>query len=225
MSAIVISVFNQKGGSGKSTVAMNLGGTLARRGNRVLIADMDPQGTSIRWYSNASDEKPFPASVVNLSQTGKNAHRALRDHIDNHDYIIVDCPPSIDSPIPSSVLLVSDMALIPAVPSPADLWAIVEAQALVERVQQINESLVMRVVANMVQKNMSITRSALEVLGETETAPLMQASLGLRAAFRESQVIGATVHSIPRATQAVKEVENLTDEVIAVLTQNNEVEV
>lgn len=225
MAATVISVFNQKGGSGKSTVAMNLGGTLAKRGNRVLIADMDPQGTSIRWYSNASDDKPFPASVVNLSQTGQKAHRALKDHIDNHDYIIVDCPPSIDSPIPSSVLLVSDMALIPAVPSPADLWAIVEAKALVERVQQINEGLVMRVVANMVQKNMSITRSALSVLGEDETALLMESRLGLRAAYRECQVIGATVHSIPRATEAVREVEALTDEVIAVLTENAEVEV
>lgn len=222
MSATVISVFNQKGGSGKSTVAMNLGGTLARRGSRVLIADMDPQGTSIRWYSNATDEKPFPASVVNLSQTGKNAHRALRDHIDNHDYIIVDCPPSIDSPIPSSVLLVSDLSLIPAVPSPADLWAIVEAMALVERVQQINEGLVMRVVANMVQKNMSITRSVLEILGEADSAPLLESRMGLRAAYRECQVIGATVHSIPRATEAIREVEALTDEVLSVISQNAE---
>src|SRR5574340_23917 len=184
MSAKVISVFNQKGGCGKTTVAMHLAGTLGLRGKKTLVADMDPQGTSMRWYASSSDEKPFPSSVVSLAETGEKIHRALKNHINDYDYIIVDCPPSIDSPVPSIALLVSDLALIPAVPSPADIWAIVEAKRLAEKVLAINVSLMLRVIANMVQKNISITRQALAVLDEDEAMPLLTTRLGLRAAYR-----------------------------------------
>lgn len=217
MSAKVISVFNQKGGCGKTTVAMHLAGTLGLRGKKTLVADMDPQGTSMRWYASSSDEKPFPSSVVSLAETGEKIHRALKNHINDYDYIIVDCPPSIDSPVPSSALLVSDLALIPAVPSPADIWAIVEAKRLAEKVLAINDSLMLRVIANMVQKNISITRQALAVLDEDEAMPLLTTRLGLRAAYRECQVVGATVHAIPRAQEAIKEIEAMTDEVVNLL--------
>lgn len=217
MPAHVISVFNQKGGCGKTTVAIHLAGSLALRQRRSLVVDMDPQGTSTRWSANAPDDKPFPAALINLAQMGGKMHRELKNHIDNYDYIIIDCPPSIESPVPSSALLVSDLALIPAVPSPADIWAIVEAKRLVANAQAINEALAMRVVANMVQRNLSITRSALAVLSEDPQAPLLEAKLGLRAAFRECQAVGGTVHVIPRANEAVSEVEALTDEVMALL--------
>ena len=67
MAAKIIAVVNQKGGSGKTTVSMQLAGALARRKNKVLVVDADPQGTATRWAASALDETPFPASVVGLS--------------------------------------------------------------------------------------------------------------------------------------------------------------
>lgn len=223
MTATIISVFNQKGGAGKTTVAMNLGGTLALRGHRVLVADLDPQGNSTRWYASAPDDNPFPANVVNIAHTEQKAHRAIKDHLENYDYIVVDCPPSIDMRNPintasASAMLISDLVLIPTIPSPSDLWAMVDARKLVQGIQAINEGLRLKVVANMVQKNLGITKVIMGAL--EEEGDLLETKLGSRAAYRESPAIGATVHAVPRATAAINEVETLTDEVLTVLAQS-----
>ncbi len=63
MTAKVITVFNQKGGCGKTTITMSLAGALTFRGYSCLVVDMDPQGTASRWASAAPEERPFPASV------------------------------------------------------------------------------------------------------------------------------------------------------------------
>ena len=58
--AKIIAVVNQKGGPGKSTVAMVLAGTLGRRGSKVLVVDADSeQGSATRWAASASDEAPL----------------------------------------------------------------------------------------------------------------------------------------------------------------------
>ncbi|MHC5730941.1 MAG: AAA family ATPase, partial [Nostoc sp.] len=56
MTAKIIAVVNQKGGSGKTTVSMQLAGAIARRSNKVLVVDADPQGTATRWAASALDE-------------------------------------------------------------------------------------------------------------------------------------------------------------------------
>ena len=81
MTANIIAVANQKGGAGKTTVSMNLAGTLARRGHRVLVADADPQGTAQYWASMADDDKPFPAAVIGTSGHGEKVQTAIRPHI------------------------------------------------------------------------------------------------------------------------------------------------
>ncbi|MFX6035817.1 ParA family protein, partial [Acinetobacter baumannii] len=70
VAAKIITVFNQKGGCGKTTVSMHIAGTLGLRGARSLLVDMDEQGTATRWAAQASDERPFPASVIGLAPSG-----------------------------------------------------------------------------------------------------------------------------------------------------------
>ena len=64
MAAIVISIFNQKGGAGKSTVAMNLGGTLGLRGHRVLVADMDPKELQLAGIVIPQMRSRFPQKLL-----------------------------------------------------------------------------------------------------------------------------------------------------------------
>jgi chromosome partitioning protein len=109
MPAKIISVVNQKGGSGKTTLSMQLAGALARRGNKVLVVDADPQGTATRWAASADDEKPFPASVVGLSAASTKVHREVKKFVDDYQYVIIDCPPAADSPVPQSALLIADL--------------------------------------------------------------------------------------------------------------------
>jgi chromosome partitioning protein len=217
MTAKVITVFNQKGGCGKTTIAMSLAGAFGLRGYSALVVDMDPQGTASRWASAAPEERPFPASVMSLAPMEGKMHREVKNHIDKFDVIFIDCPPAMSSAAPTSAMLVSDLALIPVVPSPADIWAAESAKRLAEAAQANNEGLVTRVVANMVQKTTSLARELLELLDESEDFPLMKSTLGSRAAFREAQILGATVHQVPRAIAAVAEVEAMADEVLSLV--------
>lgn len=217
MTAKVVTVFNQKGGCGKTTLAMHLAGAMGLRGCSALVIDMDPQGTASRWASAASEEHPFPASVVSLAPMEGKMHREVKNLIDKYDVIFIDCPPAMNSAAPTSAMLISDLALIPVVPSPGDIWAAEAAKRLAESASATNESLMARVVPNMVQKATSLARDLMEVLAEDEDFPMTSGSLGSRAAFRECQIMGATVHRVPRAQAAVAEVEALTDEVLKLL--------
>lgn len=215
MPAKILTVCNQKGGSGKTTTIMQLGGSMARRGLTTLIIDADPQGTATRWAASASDENPFPCSVVGLSAAGAKVHREVAKFAGNYDLILIDCPPAADSPIPQSALLVSDLALVPLVPSPLDLWASVGIREVISRMSDINEGLQARLLLNQAQPNQNLTKESLEVLAEFGIE-LCQTQWRQRAVFRQSAVWGQTVHDLGNAAAKV-EVEALSDELLQLL--------
>lgn len=217
MAAKIIAVVNQKGGSGKTTLSMQLAGSLARRGGRVLVVDADPQGTATRWAASAEDEKPFPASVVGLSAASAKVHREVRKFVDDYAYIIIDCPPAADSPVPQSALLVADLALVPVIPSPLDMWAAVGIREVIGNVGDINEDLTPRLVINQLQPNTTLAKEALAVLPEFGI-DICKTYMRQRQVYRQSAVFGQTVHDFgAKAAAAVEEVEALTDEVLALL--------
>jgi chromosome partitioning protein len=217
MRAKIIAVTNQKGGSGKTTLSMQLAGALARRGHKVMVVDADPQGTATRWAATADDDKPFPASVVGLSAASAKVHREVKKFVDDYDYIIIDCPPAADSPVPQSALLVADLALVPIIPSPLDMWAAVGIREVIGNVGDINEGLKSRLVINQCQPNTTLTKDALEVLPEFGIE-LCNTYMHQRQVYRQSAVFGQTVHDFgSKATPAIEEIEALTDEVVALL--------
>lgn len=220
MPAKILVAANQKGGCGKTTVTMQIGGTLGRTGHRVLIVDADPQGTATRWAASASDESPFPAHVAGLAAAGGKVHREIKKYLDGYDYILVDCPPAVESAVPQSVLLIADVALVPIIPSPADLWAATGTRGLIERAVEINPALQSRLVVNMLQSNTSMSQEVLEVLQDFGI-PLTHAKLHLRTAYRQAAVFGGTVHDLGReAAKAVHEVEALVHEVLDLFKNN-----
>lgn len=222
MTAKIITVANQKGGSGKTTITMQLAGTLGRRQHRVLVIDADPQGTATRWASSAEDEKPFPATVAGLSAAGGKVHREVQKFAENYDYIVVDCPPAVESPVPQSALLISDLVLVPVIPSPADLWAATGIQQLISNIQDINESLKARLIPNMCQPNTKLARDALDVLDDFGIV-VTKSHIHLRTAYRRSAVFGATVHDQgSAASMAIKEIDNLVDEVLSILNSEEQ---
>ena len=95
MNAKIISVINQKGGCGKTTIAMNLAGTLKIRHNKkVLIVDGDSQASATKWAGCASEETPFPCNVISLANATSKAHRSIRNFMMDYDFIIIDCSPN-----------------------------------------------------------------------------------------------------------------------------------
>lgn len=217
MSAKIITVCNQKGGSGKTTVSMQLAGTLARKKKRVLVVDADPQATAVRWAASADDLNPFPASVIGLSGANEKVHREVKKFVDNYDYIIIDCPPAADSPVPQSALLIADLALVPIVPSPLDLWASVGIRKVIENVGDINEDLKSRLIVNQCQPKTNLAKETMEILPEFGIE-VCKNYLRQRTAYRQSAVFGQTVQDFgSKAKDAINEIEALTKEILSIL--------
>ncbi len=215
----IISVANQKGGPGKSTVTMHLAGSLSRRGYKVLVADADPQGTASRWAASAHDEKPFPAPVVGLSKADSKIHREIQKFVGEYDFILVDCPAAADSPIPQSAFLVSDLALIPLIPSPPDLWASVAILQVVDNAATVNKNLTARLLMSQVQPKTRLATDVAMILSDFGI-PVCDAVICQRQVYRQCAADGLTVHDLGwRARDAVHEVEALTDEVLQIVLE------
>jgi len=216
MPAKVVTICNQKGGPGKTTVTIQLAGTLARRGLKVLIVDADPQGSATRWVASA-EEEPFPAAVVGLSAANTKVHREVQKLMEDYEIILIDCPPAVDSPIPQSALLISDLALVPVVPSPLDMWASVGIRQVIENAMHFNETLQARLVLNQHQPSTTLAKEALQVLPDFGIE-VCKHSLGDRQVYRQSAVFGQTVHYFGNtAKDAIEEVEALATEVLSLL--------
>lgn len=217
MLAQIIAVVNQKGGAGKTTVSMQLAGTLGRRRKKVLVIDADPQATATRWAASAGDDSPFPATISGLSAAGDKVHREARKYVGDFDFIVIDCPPAADSPVPQSALTIADVGIVPVVPSPLDLWASVGIGKVIETIRDLNDQLRPVIVVNQVQLNTAIAKEALGVLPQFGI-PLTKTRLHQRTAYRQSAVYGGTVHDLgSRAAQAIAEVDAFTNEILNLL--------
>jgi chromosome partitioning protein len=215
--ATILATVNQKGGSGKTTVSMQLAGALSRRGRRVLVIDADPQATATRWAASADDDAPFPAAVVGLSAANEKVHREVKKFVSDYQFILIDCPPAADSPVPKSALLVADFALVPIIPSPLDLWAAVGIREVIENVSAINETLTARLIINQCQPQTTLARDIMGILDEYRIPPC-KTRIHQRTAYRQSATFGQTVHDFgSKAAQAIDEVERLTDEILSLI--------
>ncbi len=214
MSAKVIVLTNQKGGCGKTTLAMNLAGVLGN-GAKVLLVDGDPQGSAMRWAASASDIKPFPSAIMSLANIHDKVNREIKKYTPDYDYIVVDCPPAIDNNFTASALLIADLALVPVLPSPTDLWAAVGIQKLISQVSDINENLRARLVANMCQTNASIAKEALILIGEFDF-PKLNTDIYQRAAYRQAAAFGGTVLDLDN-NKAKQEMRNLVAEIVTII--------
>ena len=109
---MILAVVNQKGGAGKTTIALNLAGAMAEAGGRVLLIDADPQQTAQDW---AAVRDSLPAfQVVGLSKPV--LHRDLPTMAADYDHVVIDGAPR-NYEVARSAILAADMVLIPVQPS------------------------------------------------------------------------------------------------------------
>lgn len=211
MTARVITVANQKGGSGKTSLSMVLAGSIAQRGYKVLVVDADAQGTATQWAGAAPEDKPFPATVIGMAHAQAKLHQMIKPMMADYGVIIIDCPPSVEGQAAQSALLISDVCLMPVQPTPADMWATVGVMELVSKAQVINPELVAFGVPNRVSSS-SLGKQVLEALKETGVE-LLDARLGNRTSFQEATIRGSTPQQMGAAHKvAAAEVEALVTE-------------
>jgi chromosome partitioning protein len=213
LSAKIIAVFNQKGGCAKTMTTMQVGGALGFRGLRTLVVDMDRQGTSLLWSAQAAQEKPFPAKVVSLAPMKEKMIGEIMKFTSEYDFILIDCPPAIESSIPWAALNIADIGLIPVIPVMDNVWAAREAKDLAKQAKKENPDLQAFYVVSMMRRG-NLFKACMELLESDEDVQMLKSSVSLRNAFPESQIYGATVHALSKSSPAIQEVEALADEIL-----------
>lgn len=219
MPAKLIIVTNQKGGAGKTTAAVHLAGTAVRRGYKTLLIDADKQGTATKWVAQAEDGQAHKIRVMGLAMAEAKIAQEVKQYVEDYDIIIVDCPPSVDSPIPQVMLMIADLAIVPIVPKPGDLWASTDLLELADRATAMNPDLKVRLLGSNVIANLAMSKHSLSSMAAMrDSAPLFKTRLHQRTAYVEAMLTGDSVHYFGgSAKTAVNEIESLFDEVVTTL--------
>ena len=203
----VIAVLNQKGGSGKTTIATHLARALQLQGSSVLLVDSDKQGSARDW--SAVDESN-PVTVIGLDRP--TLDRDLKN-ISDKDFVVIDGSPQATD-LAISAIKAADFVLIPVQPSPYDIWATSDLVDLVkQRIEMTDNKLKSAFVVSRAIKNTRIGGEVSEVLTEYGL-PVLDAKIVQRIAYPNSAAIGKTVFETEsKSSDAVAEMNALATEV------------
>jgi chromosome partitioning protein len=212
--AKIILVTNQKGGSGKTTTAMNLSAACHDMGKRVLLVDYDPQNTLLGWYGQADEENRIPIPYLNLAIPGLDISDELETRQFDYDYIIIDGRPNLEIGM-SALLLLSDLVLVPLQASLADLHS---TQGIVKEIQMAQDErpdLKFSLVLTMVSNNrllLQYTKDAINEFGY----PLCKTLVARRECHAHAYTLGQTVFDSNSSTNraAADEARKLAAEVV-----------
>lgn len=209
MSNRIIAVINQKGGTGKTTLALNLAAGLAQRGSTHLV-DADPQRSITQWVGMGGGNSGLPA----VAQLGGNPAGVLGKLARSHRYVVVDCPPTVQGETVAAIMRMAHLALIPILPSPIDLWASVDMALAVKQAQRDNPDLHACLVLNQLESRNALSRDMREAVAEFDV-PVLSAGMQRRAAYRSAAVEGLSVYGVgKRGQHAVSDIEAIIEEVL-----------
>lgn len=204
--AKVISVLNQKGGAGKTTLSVHIATALARKGEKVLLIDADPQGSALDWSAARQAVPLFP--VAGLPKA--SIHKELPGLAAGYSMVLIDGPPRVYD-VAQSAIMASDLVLIPVQPSPYDVWAAKEIVDMLGEASVYKEKLKSAFVINRKIVNTAIGRDVAGALTEYPV-PVLRSSVCQRVAFAESAGQGLTVYDLDSHHPACKEIDALVAE-------------
>jgi chromosome partitioning protein len=207
MAAKIITIAQQKGGAGKTTLAAQLGVAFSAAGKKVALVDIDPQASLAAWHQvrkNTPADTSRPLEMVQVA--GYRATNELTRLKRANDIVIIDSPPHAETEAKVAVRA-ADLVLIPVQPSPMDIWATGATMDLA-RTSKVPVLLVL----NRVPPRGKVIDMMRQQLAK-DKLPVATAALGNRVAFVASMLEGqAVVETAPRSA-ASAEIRNLVKEI------------
>lgn len=201
-----IAVLNQKGGSGKTTIATNLAHSFVLDGDSVLLVDSDPQGSARDWHQ-ANDVDLFPVVGLDRETLPKDLPAISR----GYDWIILDGAPQL-AKMAAAAVKSADFVLIPVQPSPYDVWAAADLVEIVKTRQTVTEGkLKAAFVVSRAIVNTRLSREVIEAL-DAYGLPVLESRTTQRVIYSDSASTGQTVFVQPDGPAAL-EISALRDEI------------
>ncbi|MDR5907838.1 ParA family partition ATPase [Franzmannia qiaohouensis] len=202
----VIAVLNQKGGSGKTTIATHLARALQLEGKEVLLVDSDPQGSARDWAAVREDQ---PVTVVGIDRPtiGRDLKSVARQ-----EFVVIDGAPQA-ADLAVSAIKAADFVLIPVQPSPYDIWATAELVDLVkQRIEVTDGALQAAFVVSRAIKGTRIGSEVAEALHGYDL-PVLESRITQRVSYPGTAAAGTTVLDSEPNGDAAAEVRALAAEI------------
>jgi len=211
---MIIALCNQKGGAGKTTLAIHLAHAIALSKKRVLLVDSDPQGSASGWAATREETSPFP--VIQMARD--SLHRDLPAIAADYQHCVIDTPPRV-SALARSAILASDLVIVPVQPSSYDVWAAGETVQLIQEAQQFKPDIKAVFIINRRITGTAIGKEIEGALAEMPF-PILKTVIAQRVAFAESSA-GYTVIESSVNSAAANEIKALSKEVLKVLGEKS----
>ncbi len=209
MAGRIITVAQQKGGSGKTTLTVNLAVVLRRRGLSVAVLDTDPQGSLGRWFMERLDRQGEDEGLEFTTSSAWGASYESEKLKKRFDVVLIDTPPKIESDL-RPALRVADLVVVPVASSQVDLWATEGVLDLAQR-----ERRPVLVVLNRTRPNTRLGAEVAHGAAQLGVA-VAQAQLANRVAYAETLGRGGAVAEGP-AGPARDEIAALADEIMLLI--------
>lgn len=210
----IVAIINQKGGAGKSTIAVHLARWLQKQKESVLVVDADAQCSSSKWLERLEQDIPYEilqAPDVLLDELPKLAS--------SYEWVIVDGPAAL-SETTRAVILTADLALIPCQPTGVDLESASDTVRLVHQAQRIRRGEPKAVMfVNRAVKGTKLKDEAIEVLRLMPDVIVLDTVIHQRQILADCYGQNATVFDLSGSTAGTtkREIEQLFKKALGVL--------
>jgi chromosome partitioning protein len=215
---MIISILNQKGGVGKTTLSVHIASTIALGGYSVLLIDADVQRSALDWAATRDKEPIF--NVVGIPSNG--IHKEVKLLESKYDFIIIDGPPRVYD-VAKAVIAASNFVVIPVQPSPYDIWSAEEIVKLIEEVRTTlapYKKIDAGFVINRKITNTVLGRDVIEALS-SYSFPVLESSIHQRIAYTETAARGTSAIEEDPDSIAGKEIKNLVEEILSKVSTKN----
>jgi chromosome partitioning protein len=209
----VITIAQQKGGTGKTTLAVHLALAFIKYHNlKIAIIDTDPQGSLGKWFMIREEKKLSNDNLTFKTASLWGAQYESKALKKDHDIVIIDTPPKIESDARPSIES-ADLVLIPVAASQVDFWA---TGAIVEIAKKANKKILIQINrANQRSKLISKTNDFIKSLNLSATKTI----IGNRQIFASSMGEGKTAVEKQKKSNAVEEVKKLSEQILLEIKQ------
>lgn len=204
----VITISQQKGGTGKTTLAVHLAMAFIKYHNlKVAIIDTDPQGSMGKWFMIRTEKKVSNENLTFKTASLWGAQYESKTLKNDHDIVIIDTPPKIESDARPSIEA-ADLVLIPMAASHVDFWA---TGAIVEIAKKANKKILAQINrSSQRSKLIDKTKDFIKSLDLQST----QTIIGNRQIYTSSMGEGKTAVEKQKKGNAVDEIKKLSGQIL-----------